>query len=93
MPSPNLQAAADAISGAQPISLPDYWGRLDAFDWGYEWSDDHSVYEAGRKRHEELSALATLSPAHKQMFKAFEAHEKARNYGTNPLPARPERPQ
>ncbi len=93
MTSPYVERAAAFIAKAQPIALPAYWDELNGFDWGYAWSDDHSVYEAGRRRHEAIRSRATLSSAHAELFQRFEAHEHARNYLLALVPEKPPRPK
>ena len=87
-----IDRRASVIDTAEPIALADYWDALNAFDWGYEWSDDHSVYEAGRAQLEALRGRATLSPAHARLFHDFEAHERARHHLLVTVPDKPRRP-
>ena len=81
------------VSGiADTVPLGEFWDELDAFDWAFEWSDDHAVYEAGRRRLERLRGFAKLSPRHLEMFRGFEAHARARNYLLDVVPEKPPRP-
>ena len=93
MTSSYLERVAAFIANARPIALSAFWDELNGFDWGYAWSDDHSVYQAGRERHEALRGRATLSPAHAELFQRFEAHESARNYLLALVPEKPPRPR
>jgi len=88
-----IERLSALIGTAEPIPLAAYWDALNGFDWGYEWSDDHSVYEAGRMELEKLRGRATLSPSHAQLFHAFEAHELARHYLLATVPEKPPRPE
>jgi hypothetical protein len=55
------------VDDVNPSTVDHYREALDQFDWHYAMSDDHSVYQRGRARHDELlragEALGT-----KEMF-------------------------
>jgi len=88
-----IERISSLIDNAEPISLAAYWDALNAFAWGYEWSDDHSVYQAGREQLAELRSRAALSPAHARLFHDFEAHERARHHLLATPPDKPPRPE
>lgn len=92
MTSGYIERTPSLIGKAEPIDLAAFWDALDSFDWGYEWSDDHSVYEAARKQLDEFRSRATLSPAHAALFQAFEAYARARHYSQTTPPEKPARP-
>ncbi len=87
-------ANAPALRGnAESMGLAEFWDELNSFDWGFAWSDDHSVYEAGRLRLESLRNCAMASPAHFEMLRGFEDHARARNYLLAVVPEKPPRPK
>lgn len=52
-----------------------------AFDWLYEYSDDHSVYEKGDKAHQELSARSLKNYALYKTYQAFYNYWEDRRKG------------
>lgn len=57
-----------------PVKLKDFYQRLNTFDWTYEMSDDHGVWQRGRAAQGELEAIAKQSPEHKALWDAFTAY-------------------
>lgn len=54
---------AAAITAQHAERVRDYETKLARMDWHYEYSDDHSVWTAGRRALGEVSALqAQLDP-------------------------------
>jgi len=49
-------------------TLQEFDAQLAAHDWFYEYSDDHSVWEAGRAAHSKLLAAAKASPQHQALY-------------------------
>jgi hypothetical protein len=73
--------------------LSRYWDLLNAHDWTYSFSDDHSVCERGHKQYEKLQAIAKESPAHAELYRQFYEHElQGPPWGTvqGPRPIRPQ---
>jgi len=89
---PSRTADRIAAGNSRPVTLEAFWDALSAFDWGFEFSDDHGVWTAGRTRLEELRSQATISDQHFILFEGFRRHHDARNYSRPNPPALPERP-
>jgi len=53
------------------ITLSEYYDMLDKHDWFFDMSDDHSVWEAGRRARNKLKDIAWQSPAHKELYYRF----------------------
>jgi len=49
----------------KPISIQEYFSKLEHHDWSYNYSDDHSVWERGREAQGQLEHLSRLSDQHK----------------------------
>lgn len=59
---------------SDPISLSDYFRRLEQADWYYDFSDDHRVWSRGSVQMAELRGLSDQSPQHKLMWSAWHDH-------------------
>jgi hypothetical protein len=76
------------------MTLEEFYNLLEAHDWHYEMSDNHSVYLRGRENEQKLSSLAAN---HKNqdfviLFRAYKQHIfSGEPWGTEQLP-KPERP-
>jgi hypothetical protein len=55
------------------ISLSDFYNCLEATDWTYEMSDDHSVWRRGSAAMGKIQAEAKTSPEHQKLYDAFKA--------------------
>ena len=74
----------------EKVSLKSYWDMLNAHDWYYDYSDDHSVWKAGLANKQRLRALADDSVDHKEMCTGFEKHYfSGEVFGTLKLPKPP----
>lgn len=51
-----------------PISLEDYWERLENHDWFYPWSPDYDLLKAESN---ELRRLSLLSYEHLELYTTF----------------------
>ena len=52
--------------------MEELYQKLCGFDWWYEYSDDHSVWQRGSKQEDELRRLAeSLGESGKEMFFKF----------------------
>ena len=51
-----------------PISLEDYWERLENHDWFYPWSPNYNALKAESK---ELQQLSRLSGKHLELYTTF----------------------
>lgn len=69
-----------------PIKLRDYWTKLNAHDWFFEYSDDHRVWTKGRDSESHIKACAKLSPEHQKLYDDFKAHK----WEQLPKPEQPE---
>jgi hypothetical protein len=59
-----------------PISLQDfdaYVAALALHDWYYDFSDDASVYRAGRIKHQQLTQQADSSPLYSRAYGLYAA--------------------
>lgn len=56
------------------VSLKDFDAQLAGFDWFYDYSDDHSVWERGCAAQSRVLAGAKQSPLHKALYDAWEKH-------------------
>ena len=75
------------------VSLPDFWDMLNAHDWYYAYSDDHSVWQRGERASKKLEAIAQQSKAHRELMTRFTLHMfsgEAWNTQKEPKPDRPE---
>lgn len=54
------------------VSLRGYWQMLRQHDWTHGYSDDSSVYQAGRDNQRKLAEITAQSPDHAALFKAME---------------------
>lgn len=86
------------LQSKQPKSLPDamslseFYDALSGFDWYYDFSDDYSVYNSGRRREAELSKLAKQSSEHQALFDAWSKHMFTGKAWGNERAPKPERP-
>ena len=82
------------ISGADNLSLSEFWDLLDKHDWTYMMSDGMSPqYVKGKEEREELKRYAELSPEHAELFSAFAKWGQRFIPGQNPEAQKPERPE
>lgn len=56
------------------MTLTDFDAKLAGFDWFYDYSDDHSVWERGRAAHSAVLAIAKESPQHQALYDLWERH-------------------
>ena len=56
------------------MSLKEFDAKLAAFDWFYDFSDDHSVWERGRAAEAPLLATAKSSPQHRALYNLWHRH-------------------
>lgn len=88
-----LQTRMPAPLPTGPMTLADYYDRLDGFDWYYAYSDDGGVYRAGERAMKALKIVAEQSPEHKALYDGFSAHYfSGKPWGTEKAP-KPERPK
>lgn len=59
LPEPKRRRSAAAFEAAKDAARAAYSDMLQAHDWTFEFSDDHSVWRAGRQN---LSVLLNLQP-------------------------------
>lgn len=57
------------------VTLREFYARLGAFDWWYEYSDDPGVWRRGNDGKAKLRAIAGQSPEHAALFKAWEDYQ------------------
>ena len=55
-------------------TLSEYYGMLERFDWFYEYSDDHRIWNSGRSAHAILEKLAKTGPEYSKLYNEFRAH-------------------
>jgi len=56
------------------MDIKDYDKRLRNHDWYFTWSDDYSVYSRGDRDRKELIRITEESPAHAELFNAYNMH-------------------
>jgi|GEM_PF-896302 len=75
------------------MDLEQYWEKLNNFDWFYEYSDDHSVWQRGRIAASKIAAIAIESPEHRALYDGFYKHHfSGKSFGTEKAP-KPEKPR
>lgn len=50
------------------MTLKEFDQALANFDWFYEYSDDHSVWQRGSTAHSKILATAKTSPQHQELY-------------------------
>lgn len=94
--SRRTEAAARALRIAHLQSLAAFWDCLNAFDWGFEYSDDPGVYRRGKTAIAEFQRRAGDSMAHAELYSRFANYASARNRNADGddlnVPAKPGRP-
>ena len=55
-------------------TLKAFDAALAGFDWFYDYSDDHSVWERGCVAHSRISANAKASPQHQALYDLWHRH-------------------
>ena len=74
------------------MKLKDFWIELNKHDWYYDFSDDHSVWQRGQKRKDELVAMSQESPQNKALYDKMAKHWfSGEPWGTEKAP-KPEQP-
>lgn len=74
------------------MTSAEYWDKLNAHDWYYDFSDDHRVWERGTKQEDDLRALANSVEDGKELYEAFHKYMfSGKSWGTERFP-KPERP-
>lgn len=69
------------------MDIAQYFNLLEAHDWFYEFSDDHSVWSRGHEEHNRLKSIANQSDLHERLYNAFIAyHSSGDAFGTAKLP-------
>lgn len=90
------EAAVRALRLSHLHSLAAYWDCLNAFDWGFEYSDDPGVYRRGHAGLADLGRRAGDSMAHAELYSRFANYIRARNRNADGddlnVPAKPSRP-
>jgi hypothetical protein len=69
-----------------------FYDRCESFDWYYEYSDDHRVWQRGCAAHDALRAEAISDPEKDVIYQAWHKHMfSGVEFGTDkaPRPARP----
>lgn len=56
------------------MDIQQFDNRLACHDWYHAWSDDHSIWARGEDNYSEIKYLASESPAHEALFKAYSKH-------------------
>jgi hypothetical protein len=62
-----------------------YWTACRLHDWLYIYTEDRSVYRAGREERHRLEVMARHNPALKDIFVAWHAH----HFDCGPVPTEP----
>ena len=70
------------------MTLLQFWDRLEAHDWYFEFSDDMSRWKHGTEDLEELEGISIISEAHREMYLEFEKHYSSGSEKVS-KPARP----
>lgn len=64
-------------------TLVKYDAALAGFDWFYDYSDDHRVWERGSAAHSKILAEAKASPQHRSLYDLwFRHHFTGKPWGT-----------
>lgn len=64
--------------------LHQYFNECEMFDWFYEFSDSHRVWENGEREYKRLKSRSRTSPEHAKIFSAwFEYSFSGRAFGTD----------
>jgi hypothetical protein len=80
------------------MTLAEFWDCLDRFDWFYEMSDDHRVWQNGERAVQRiLTFLAyhretTGNPQYEQLYNGFTGHYYSGKPWNTPKQPKPERP-
>jgi len=53
------------------MNKQDFFALLGAFDWTYEYSDDHNVWKKGSKHESEIKEVLKQQPELQEMYDAF----------------------
>jgi hypothetical protein len=74
------------------MTLAEFYDRCAAFDWFYDYSDDHRVWQRGCAAHDVLRAESARDPAKREIYQAWRRHMfGGPEWGTQKAPC-PERP-
>jgi 6-phosphogluconate dehydrogenase len=75
------------------MTLQQFWDRCNQFDWYYQMSDDHSVWQRGCAAESEiLDLIKDGGPAFADMWNAFKAHYYSGAPWNTKQSPKPERP-
>jgi regulator of PEP synthase PpsR (kinase-PPPase family) len=78
----------------EQLNLQEYYDKLKAFDWFYEFSDDGRVWREGKTNHAILKGLSKTSERHEALYRSYETYiNNCINrvpFENNPKPERPE---
>lgn len=75
------------------MKISEYYKLLNAHDWYYCFSDDSSVASKGYIVSNRLRELATLSPAHAELYNAFHRYAFSGEAFGNEKQPKPEPPK
>lgn len=56
------------------MKLKEFYEQLEAHDWFYEWSDDHSVWGRGKEDRDRLKEISKESREHGVLFTQWHDH-------------------
>lgn len=78
------------------MKLCEYYKELEKHDWFYRMTDDHRVWQIGKKASARIVRLSKGSPEHETMHLAYRKHVfSGPNWGTEkaPKPTKPTKPE
>lgn len=74
------------------MTLQEFYDKCAAFDWYYEYSDDHRVWQRGCTAHDALRAEAASDPAKSEIYQAWHKHMFTGEPWKSERAPRPEKP-
>jgi hypothetical protein len=70
----HVNAVSETCKKEPKMNLSDFYNALEAHDWYFDYSDDHSVWKRGVAARDALVAASKESPEHTALFKAYREH-------------------
>ena len=74
------------------MSAAEFWDACSRFDWFYEMSDDHSVWQRGVTASAELLSHAPMGSRNREIYNGWVAHVFSGPAFDKPKAPQPERP-